>query len=79
MYLGDKIKVERRYVVDGVLTCISDKGVFNGIQVLGSSEHIVIEGKEGVRMIPLATVSEIQLEGPVKRETPKPAFDPSFS
>jgi hypothetical protein len=78
LYLGDKIRVERRYVVDGVLTCVSDEGAFNGVQYLGSLEHLLLEDKEGVRMIPLPTISEITVTQAAQRPPERDAFDPSF-
>lgn len=76
---GDVLKVERRYVVDGVVTCVTDKGRFAGVESVGSVEHIVVEGKEGTRMIPLASVSEIEVVERAKRapEGPGP-FDPAY-
>ena len=76
---GDVLKVERRYVVDGVVTCVTDKGRFAGVESVGSVEHIVVEGKEGTRMIPLASVSEIEVVERAKRvaEAPGP-FDPAY-
>lgn len=59
--VGDVLKVERRYVVDGVVTCVTDKGRFGGVESVGSLEHIVIDTAEGTRMIPLASVSEIEV------------------
>ncbi|HVL87957.1 MAG TPA: hypothetical protein VM681_08155 [Candidatus Thermoplasmatota archaeon] len=80
IYLGDIIRVERRYVVDGVLTCVTDKGTYSGVQYLGSLEHLMLEDKEGVRMIPLPTISEIFLEEAAPRpETDGKNFDPSFA
>lgn len=76
---GDVLKVERRYVVDGVVTCVTDKGRFAGVESVGSVEHIVVEGKEGTRMIPLSSVSEIEVVERAKKvaETPGP-FDPAY-
>lgn len=82
--LGDQLKIERRYIVDGVLTCVTDQGKFRGVQVLGSSENLVIEDKKTgeARMIPLHTISEITITkaAPRPREAESaPAFDPSFA
>lgn len=82
---GDLLKVERRYLVDGVLTRVTDQGVFAGVQAVGSAEHLVLEGgkKKGVRLVPLHSISEIKLLKTVPRQAPKPAaapaWDPSFS
>ncbi len=60
--LGDALKIERRYVVDGILTCITDEGRFHGVQQIGSAEHLILDDpKQGVRMIPLPSISEILL------------------
>lgn len=80
---GDVLKVERRYLVDGVLTRATDQGVFAGVQAVGSAEHLVLEGgrRKGVRLVPLHTISEIKLLKAVPR-APKalpPAWDPSIS
>ncbi|HEV8359940.1 MAG TPA: hypothetical protein VGR28_05715 [Candidatus Thermoplasmatota archaeon] len=79
--LGDKIRVERRFVVDGRLTCVADKGVFHGIQAMGSVEHILLETKDEVRLIPIPSISEIVLEAAAKKASlPGPqSFDPSFA
>lgn len=85
---GDVLKIERRYVVDGVLQRKTDKGVFAGVQVVGSAEHIVLEGgkRTGARLVPLTTISEITVVKAVPRQ-PKPedapvrapAWDPSVA
>lgn len=76
---GDVLKVERRYVVDGVVTCVTDKGRFAGVESVGSVEHIVVEGKEGTRMIPLSSVSEIEVvERAKKAATTANPFDPAY-
>jgi len=82
--LGDTIRVERRFVLDGQMTCVADKGVFHGVQAMGSVEHILIECKGEVRLIPLQSVSEIVLEeaaprGPGAADQEHKAFDPSFA
>lgn len=76
---GDVLKVERRYVVDGVVTCVTDKGRFAGVESVGSVEHIVVESKEGMRMIPLSSVSEIEVVERARRATATPGpFDPAY-
>lgn len=76
---GDVLKVERRYVVDGVVTCVTDKGRFAGVESVGSVEHIVVEGKEGTRMIPLSSVSEIEVVERAKKVAETPGrFDPAY-
>lgn len=80
IYLGDKIRVERRYIVDGVLTCVTDIGKFSGVHLVGSQEHLALEDKKGMRMIPLLTISEIAVTEAAPRppEPTRPAFDPSI-
>lgn len=81
---GDLLKVERRYLVDGVLTRVTDQGVFGGVQAVGSAEHLVLEGgrKKGVRLVPLHTISEIKVVKAMPREpaapVARPAWDPSI-
>jgi hypothetical protein len=59
---GDLLRIERRYVVDGQLTCVADEGRFERIEHVGSSEHLVIKGADKeVRMIPLHAIAEIKL------------------
>ena len=59
---GDFLRIERRYVVDGQLTCVADEGRFEGVERVGSSEHLVIKGADKeVRMIPLHAIAEIKL------------------
>lgn len=80
---GDVLKVERRYLVDGVLTRVTDQGTFAGVQAVGSAEHLVLEGgkKKGVRLVPIHTISEIKLLKAMPRQikAPAPTWDPSFS
>lgn len=79
LFLGDFIRVERRYVVDGVLTCVTDKGKFTGVQYLGSMEHLMLGDDSGVRMIPLPTISEIVVEESAPRPVDEgKSWDPSF-
>lgn len=80
---GDLLRVERRYLVDGVLARATDQGVFAGIQAVGSAEHLVLEGgrKKGVRLVPLHSISEIKLVKAMPRvgKAPPPAWDPAIS
>lgn len=80
---GDLLKIERRFLVDGVLQKQTTKGTFAGVQVVGTSEHIVLEGgkTKAVRLVPLASVSEITLVKAVPRKpkvVPAPAWDPAI-
>lgn len=59
--VGDLIRIERRYVVNGNLTSMTDSGTYQGIEAFGTSEHIVIDDSKEVRLIPLNTISEITL------------------
>jgi hypothetical protein len=79
--LGDRIRVERRFVIDGELQRVADKGVFHGIQAMGSIEHLLLEDKGEVRLIPIPSISEIVLEGIKEKATAPPpqGFDPSFA
>jgi len=83
--LGDKIRVERRFVVDGQMSCVADRGVFHGIQAMGSIEHLLLEAKGEVRLIPIPSISEIVLEQVTEKRqaqqqaAPGPGFDPSFA
>ena len=81
---GDVLKIERRFVVDGVLQKKTDRGVFAGVQVVGSAEHIVLEGNKKVsaRLVPLTTVCEITLVKAVPRQprvAAVPTWDPSVA
>lgn len=79
---GDLLKIERRLLVDGVVTAVTDEGEFAGVQVVGSAEHIVIEdGHKSLRMFPLHAVAEITLVKAVAR-APKPqapSWDPGIA
>lgn len=80
--LGDSIRVERRFIVDGQLTSVADKGIFHGIQAMGSIEHILLETDGEVRLIPIPSISEIVLEGIEGKKHAAPSFtgwDPSFA
>lgn len=79
---GDVLRIERRFLVDGVVQKKTDRGVFAGVQVVGSAEHLVIEKggkKRSTRLVPLHSVSEITLVKamPRARKTAPPVFDPS--
>ena len=79
--IGDLVKVERRYVMEGSITSVTDQGRFQGVQVFGSLEHLVLQDKRELRLIPLASVSEITLvrAAPARADpAPEPAYDPSF-
>lgn len=67
---GDLLKIERRYVVDGVVTRGTTTGRFAGVQNVGSAEHLVLEcpRRKSVRLFPLHAISEITLVEAVKRE-----------
>ena len=80
---GDLLKIERRFVVDGVMQKKTDRGVFAGVQAVGSAEHIVLEGgkRATVRLVPLHSVSEITVVKAMPRKPkaePAPAWDPSI-
>lgn len=75
--VGDVVKIERRYVVDGALTSVSDEGRFEGIQLLGTMEHLVLDAKGEMRTIPLASIAEIVLVRAAKGREAESA-DPSF-
>lgn len=71
---GDILRIERRYVVDGQLTCVADEGRFEGIERVGSSEHLVLKGADKeVRMIPLHAIAEIKLVKAKRRPKARPA------
>ena len=81
---GDVLRIERRFLVDGVVQKETQQGVFAGVQVVGSAEHLVIEkGKKRrtTRLVPLHSVSEITLVKKMPRTPAKvdarPAYDPS--
>lgn len=59
--VGDLIRLERRYVVGGKVTSLSDSGTFLGVASVGSIEHLVIDDVDERRLIPLDSVSEIQI------------------
>jgi hypothetical protein len=91
---GDILRVERRYVLDGQLTSVADEGRFQGIERIGSSEHLVLrDSNKEVRMIPLHAIAEIKLVRHARRPRAKAsssaavptgpaapaAWDPSFA
>lgn len=59
--VGDLIRIERRYVVNGNLTSMTDSGTYRGVKSLGSAEHLIIDDAEEIRLIPLSSVAEITL------------------
>lgn len=79
---GDLLRIERRLLVDGVVTALTNEGAFAGVQAVGSAEHIVLEDESnGVRMFPLHAIAEITLVKAVAR-APKPgapAWDPGVA
>ena len=88
---GDLLKIERRYVVDGVVTRGTATGRFAGVQAVGSAEHLVLEcpKRKSVRLFPLHAISEITVVEAVRREAstapgtvsapPGPAWDPGVA
>lgn len=83
---GDVLKIERRFLVDGVPQTKTQRGVFAGVQSVGSSEHIILASakSKGVRLVPLHSVSEITVvkampRKPQKEEPAAPAWDPSVA
>lgn len=77
---GDVLKIERRFVVDGVMQKQTDRGVFAGVQAVGSAEHIVIESgkKRAVRLVPLHSVSEITVVKAMPRRPKEAAAPPAW-
>lgn len=73
---GDMLRIERRYVVDGALTSVLDEGRFEGVERVGTSEHLVLKDKatKEVRMIPLHAIAEIKL---VRKARAKAAVEPA--
>lgn len=73
---GDILRIERRYVVDGVVSCATTEGRYEGVQVVGSAEHLVLKdpATREVRLYPLHAVSEITLVKGARRRAraPKP-------
>lgn len=88
--LGDVLRIERRVNVDGAIEKVLDNGRYKGVELVGSTEHIVLEDAEAgtLRLFPLNQVSEIAVVAPVPREPPAPApsreavaapWDPGFA
>lgn len=88
--LGDVLRIERRLTVDGKVETIIANGRYKGVELVGTSEHIVLEDTEQntLRLFPLSAVSEIAVVEAVPREPPAagpvppaPAapWDPSFA
>lgn len=87
---GDLLKIERRYAVDGELKSVIDEGRYEGVERVGSTEHLVIKDPKNkeVRMFPLSAIAEITLLKPARRaKVAKPAqpaapalpWDPGFA
>lgn len=86
---GDVLRVERRYLVDGVVSTTTAQGRFAGVERIGSTEHLVLRDEDGtVRMIPLSSVSEMVLVEAVQREAaaaaaaanaPRASWDPAVA
>jgi len=80
---GDVLKIERRYLVDGVLQKETTRGTFAGVQVVGTAEHLVLAGgRKRTRLVPLHSVSEITLVKAMPRKpkvVPAPTWDPGIA
>lgn len=84
---GDVLRVERRFMVDGVVSVHLAEGHFAGVERVGTTELLVLRNEAGeVKLIPLASVSEITLVQTVEREpAPQqasatvPAWDPGVA
>ncbi len=87
---GDVLKVERRYLVGGVVTTITDEGRFGGVELVGTSEHLVLEdtARKETRLFPMSAISEITvlehtevLEVTVEEQVAptRPPWDPSIA
>lgn len=82
---GDVLRIERRYLVDGVVSTTTAEGQFAGVERVGSAEYVVIRGEDGeTKLIPLANVSEITLvhvveRAPVAEEGGAAAWDPGVA
>lgn len=80
--LGDLLKIERRLLVEGVVTAVTDEGEFAGVQSVGSAEHLVIEdGAKCLRLFPLHAISEITIVKAVARQSKPvaPSWDPGVA
>ena len=78
---GDELKIEQRYLVDGVIQKRTTRGTFAGVQAVGTAEHIVLAGKR-TRLVPLHSVSEITLVKAMPRKpktVPLPLWDPGIA
>ena len=78
LVLGDVLRIERRYLVDGVVQRVTDEGRFAGVQHVGTAEHLVLEddAKAEVRLFPLTAISEITLVKALPRASPIPVQNP---
>lgn len=84
---GDRLRVERRYLVDGVVNTAMAEGSFAGVQHVGTVEYVVLRDEAGeTKLIPLANVSEITLVATTERAAgaaeaaagrAEPAWDPA--
>lgn len=76
---GDVVRIERRYILDGGITSVVDQGRYQGVQATGTMEHLILKDKKELRLIPLASVSEITLvrHAPQRHEAPSPP-DPNY-
>lgn len=91
LVVGDLLKIERRHMVDGVVTTVTSRGRFAGVQVVGSAEHLALEDpkRKSVRLYPLHAISEITLvkraqrpdakDVPVTAAPQPPAWDPGVA
>lgn len=83
LVLGDHLRIERRFLVDGVVDKVVDEGVFAGVQSVGTSEHLILEGTAAeVRLFPLTAISEITLLKAMPRapKVPVPSgWDPGIA
>lgn len=82
LVLGDVLRIERRYLVDGVVQKVTDEGVFAGVHAVGSAEHLVLEGEaKEVRLFPLTAISEITVLKALPRvsHAPPPGWDPGIA
>ncbi len=86
---GDLLRIERRYVLNGTMTTVTDTGRFRGIETIGTSEHLILQEarRKSLRLIPMTTIAEITLVRSAPRAEPAaqgdavqaPADDPAFS
>lgn len=77
--VGDLLKIERRLLVDGVMQTLTVKGRFKGVELVGQTEHIVLQDprRKAVRLYPLSGVSEITVVKPATRATTAPQPEPA--